>query len=134
MKINREDERIKSLLAPQIQVKIKASKIDTPPQLRYNFSESTFSQYVTRDSQIGYSCLSIKNIDMNANTMVVLVNVEDINDNPPVFVEKDLLVVGYPEPKLLEFIAPPYLVKVTVCSFQFDNISKFNTTFVSSGN
>lgn len=120
--IDREDESIAFMALSQIQVELVlyCDNDETLKTKREAITQS--SQHNSRTDCLGpYDYGSKKwiltdSIPYNSRITFVNLIINDINDNPPIFINKDSepIAVGYPVHQLLDIVMPRALIKLKV--------------------
>lgn len=118
--IDREHESIAFMPVSQVQVELvlhcdtdEVSRKPRSTQPSYNFTKSNDLGPYDYGSN---KWILTDTILYNSRRTFVNLIVNDINDNPPIFVgkENEPLVVGYPVPEIVEFVLPRALAIVQV--------------------
>lgn len=106
------------MITPQVSVIVEAKKKNTQTNTYYynsTWTEFARNTYNARDQF--ENCIHISNIPNSPVRTTIVVIIDDINDNAPVFGDSNPVVVGYPNAQLAEFIAPGYITQVTVRNY-----------------
>lgn len=115
--IDRESTAFSMMVKPQLQAKLKLvcpkteGDILKPGAAKARLRRQLISSDAIEDFKDN---VFTNEILFNSDILVLNLFIEDINDNPPVFVNPsvDPLTIGYPNSELVDIVLVPYLIQV----------------------
>lgn len=103
---------LSDLYNPQFSLVLQLSEDDSD-EINYD-QRGRFASALQRDSDDREWVYLPTLIPKSKDLLTMSIIIEDINNHAPEFAIGDELTVGYPEKKLVDQLAPPYLIKIQV--------------------
>lgn len=114
----RESAAFADMIVPQIQVTLKLMCSEEESQPDILTSKSQRQRRAIED----WNYVLVEDIPYSTDTTILTIIIEDVNNNNPEFIHpKGDVLLGYPEPKLVEKILPESLIHLHV-SIYLDNV------------